>query len=68
LDSVEVRSPADVLSLLPQHLPDPFTTADLADRLGRSRHLAQRVAYCLRESGVLQSVGRDGRGVLYRLP
>ena len=47
---------------------EPFSTADLADGLGRSRHLAQEVAYCLRVSGAVEVVGRDKRGILYRLP
>ncbi len=68
LETVELGSPEDLLRLLPEGLPDPFNTADLADRLGRSRHLAQEVAYCLRVSGAVEAVGRDKRGVLYRLP
>jgi len=68
LETVEVGSPGDLLELLPEGLPDPFTTADLADRLGRSRHLAQEVAYCLRVSGAVETVGRDKRGFLYQLP
>jgi hypothetical protein len=66
--SVEFRSPRDLLGLLPSDLPDPFTTADLAQGLGRSRHLAQEVAYCLRVSGAVETVGRDRRGHLYRRP
>jgi hypothetical protein len=68
LDTVELGSPEDLLGLLPRGLPDPFTTADLASGLGRSRHLAQEVAYCLRVSGAVETVGRDKRGVLYELP
>lgn len=68
LETVELDSPEELLGLLPDGLPDPFTTADLADRLGRSRHLAQEVAYCLRVSGAVDTVGRDKRGILYRLP
>lgn len=68
LETVEVGSPEELLELVPEGLPDPFTTADLADRLGRSRHLAQKVAYCLRVSGAVETVGRDRRGFLYRLP
>ena len=68
LETVEVGSPGDLLELLPEGLPDPFTTADLANRLGRSRHLAQEVAYCLRVSGAVETVGRDKRGFLYQLP
>jgi len=68
LETVEIGSPEALLGLLPGGLPDPFTTADLADGLGRSRHLAQEVAYCLRVSGAVETVGRDKRGILYRLP
>ncbi|GMQ85223.1 MAG: hypothetical protein BMS9Abin07_0789 [Acidimicrobiia bacterium] len=68
LETVELDSPEELLGLLPDGLPDPFTTADLADGLGRSRHLAQEVAYCLRVSGAVETVGRDKRGILYRLP
>jgi hypothetical protein len=68
LETVEVGSPEGLLELLPERLPDPFTTADLADRLGRSRHVAQEVAYCLSVSGVVETVGRDRRGFLYRQP
>lgn len=68
LDSSEFGSPHDLLGLLPPDLPSPFTTKDLATGLGRSRHLAQEVAYCLRESGAIQTVGRDGRGHLYQAP
>lgn len=65
---VEIDSPQGLIELLPDGLPDPFTTADLAAGLGRSRHLAQEVAYCLRLSGAVETVGRDKRGVLYRRP
>lgn len=68
LRTVEFGSPRELLELLPKGLPDPFTTADLADGLGRSRHLAQEVAYCLRVSGAVETVGRDKRGILYQLP
>ena len=68
LETVEFDSPGALLGLLPEGLPDPFTTAHLADGLGRSRHLAQEVAYCLRVSGAVTAAGRDKQGILYRLP
>jgi hypothetical protein len=67
LDSIQYTTPRDLLSVLPPGLPDPFTTKEVADLLGRSRHLAQEVAYCLRESEAIQTVGRDRRGNLYRV-
>ncbi len=68
VDTVELACPEDLLGLLPDGLPDPFTTADLATGMGRTRHAAQEVAYCLRESGAVATAGRDKRGILYRLP
>lgn len=68
LETVELGSPQALLGLLPRGLPDPFTSADLAVGLGRSRHRGQEVAYCLRVSGVVETAGRDKRGILYRLP
>lgn len=68
LDTIVLASPEALLDLLPDGLPEVFSTADLAAGLGRSRHLAQEVAYCLRVSGAAATVGRDKRGILYRLP
>ncbi len=68
LERVEFKRPQDLLALLPGHLPDPFTTADLASGLGRTRHLAQEVAYCLREAGVLDVSGRSKSGIEYVRP
>ena len=67
-ETVELDSPQALRDLLPEGLPEPVTTADLADGLERSRHLAQEVAYCLRVSGAVETVGRDKRGILYALP
>jgi hypothetical protein len=59
-------SPADLAALLPADLPDPFTTADLARVLSKPRRLAQRMAYCLREMGAINPVGKKGRAILYK--
>jgi hypothetical protein len=68
VEVIELTSPQSLLELLPPDLPDPFTTADLARGLGRSRHIAQQVAYCLRESEAVEVVGRDKHGIHYRVP
>lgn len=65
-DSVEFAGPAALLGLLPEALPDPFTTADLAAAARCTRRLAQQIAYCLRETGMAEVVGRDRRGTSYR--
>ena len=51
--------------LLPAALVESFTTSDLAAAIGRPRRLAQRMAYCLREMGVIEAVGKQGNAILY---
>jgi hypothetical protein len=68
LDVVERRlytCPAEMGQLLPDGLPQPFTTADLAAVLPRGRKLAQKMAYCLRRMGAIRRVGKRGRAYLY---
>jgi hypothetical protein len=74
LDVVSVHRfarPADLAALLPAALSTPkaapFTTRDLAAALGERKRLAQKMAYCLRASGVLVVVGKRGNAFLYRL-
>ena len=72
LESVEasrlIGSAADLTRFLPEGLPAPFTTADLADSLQIQRRLAQQMVFCLRELGVLQMVGKAGNAIEYALP
>ncbi len=68
LDVLERRrfeTPADVVALLPPDLPQPFSTLDLARAMDEPRWLAQKMAYCLREMGAVQVVGKRGRSILY---
>jgi hypothetical protein len=61
------RQPADWRALLPEAMEEPFTTRDLAETLGIRRRLAQRMAYCLREAGVVEARGKQGRANLYEV-
>lgn len=63
--SVLLESSADFRALLPANLPDAFTTRDLADVLGMRRSFAQRMAYCLREMGEIEMVGKQGNALVY---
>ena len=68
LDVLETRrfaGPADFATLLPDDLGEPFTTAELARAVKRTRQFAQKMAYCLREMGILAEVGRSGKARLY---
>ena len=57
---------ADWLRFLPDGL-DSFTTSDLASGTNTRRDLAQKMAYCLRESRMIELIGRRGRANLYRI-
>ena len=66
IDTVIFEAPADWLGMLPEKLKD-FTTKDLAKELGIPLKLAQKMAYCLRETNVIEVIGKQGRANLYRV-
>ncbi len=71
LDVVEhhlFQQPRDLGTMLPPRLPRRFTTADLAEAMDGSRSLAQKMAYCLRKTGIIAQAGKRGRSKLYVLP
>ena len=59
---------ADLCRMLPQSLPQPFHTGHMAEGLGVERWIAQRMAYCLRRTGAIQSVGKLRGAWLYERP
>lgn len=65
LDRRVIDSPAALMSLLPDHLPPAFTTADLAEAMGRPRRLAQQATYCLRHAGVIEQLGKERNAIVY---
>lgn len=67
LERVMLESPQEFAKLLPPSLPLPFTTLDLARALKQPRYLAQKMAYCLREMGVIQKTGKRGNSLLYEM-
>jgi hypothetical protein len=61
-----LRTPADLLALLPDRLPDPWTTRDLADAGALDRRVAQQMAYVLRANELVVEIARDRAGAHYR--
>jgi hypothetical protein len=59
------RTAADLCKLLPPKLPKQFHTGHIASGLGVQRWIAQRMAYCLRETGGITSVGKERGAWLY---
>jgi hypothetical protein len=66
-DTVHLARAHDLWTLLPPACDcnDPFTTKELAARIGRSLAFAQRVAYCLRLSGAVRVEGKAGNHLIY---
>ena len=60
------RTAADLLTLLPDDLPQPFHSGHLAEALSIHRWIAQRIVYCLRHTGAAAMCGKSGNAVLYQ--
>ena len=56
---------SDWLVFLPTAL-ESFTSKDLAETMGVRRELAQKMAYCFRQMGIVEFIGKEGRANLYR--
>ncbi|MEX2174490.1 MAG: hypothetical protein WD872_09015 [Pirellulaceae bacterium] len=56
---------ADLWRLMPAGLSEPFHTGELAAALGIRRGIAQRIAYCLRQTGAATQCGKQGNAWLY---
>lgn len=67
VDGAAIASEDDLRKFLPDELPAQFTTAELATAIGRPRRVAQQMAYCLRESGVIAAVGKRANAYLYEV-
>lgn len=66
-ESLELRSVKDLIEMIPRDICSPFSTADLSESIGIDRWLAQKMAYCLRETGGIQIDGKSGNSLLYSL-
>lgn len=64
-ETIPLRSGTDFMALMPADLPEEFLTSDIAAAFGRPRHLAQKVAYCLRACGLIEQTGRRGNAIVY---
>ncbi|MBN1589417.1 MAG: hypothetical protein JW888_07875 [Pirellulales bacterium] len=64
-ETFRLRTTSDLKSLVPCRLPTTFHTGHLAEALGVERWIAQRIAYCFRETGTARTVGKHGNTLLY---
>jgi hypothetical protein len=67
VDRVVFADAVDLARLLPDDLPERFTTGDLAIGMGRPARTAQQLAYCLRRLDLIEVIGKRGRAVEYRI-
>jgi hypothetical protein len=58
-------TPGDLLREIPDALPSPFTTGDLARCLSMPRWLSQKMAYCLRTVGAIAPAGKTRNAIQY---
>lgn len=66
LERKRLNGPGDFAALLPSELPPVFTVRQLAQTARLTRRLAGQMAYCLREMGALQVVGKAGNAFCYQ--
>jgi len=62
-----LRDQGDLVRLLPTGLGEAFTTEEIARRGQFPRWLAQKMAYCLRKTGAVETVGKKRGAWLYRV-
>ena len=66
LETHRIESMGDLFAPLDTHLPEEFTTVDLASAMQAPRRLGQQAAFCLREAGVVAICGKAGNALRYR--
>lgn len=65
VEQVVLASPVDFHRFLPETLPRSFTSRDLATTANQPLYLTQKITYCLRKMGVIESAGKRGGAMLY---
>lgn len=60
------KEPMDFKKLLPDTLPDLFTSRMLANETGLRIRVCQKMLYCLTKIGIVARDGRKGRAYLYK--
>jgi len=64
-ESMRINAVTDLYEFLEAELEEPFSTKALALALRQPIDIAQKMAYCLRQAGVTQVVGKQGNALLY---
>lgn len=64
-ETYHLKTAADLVRLIERPMPQPFHTGHLAESLQVRRWVAQRIAYCFRQTGAVREVGKQGNTRLY---
>lgn len=67
MDQHTFTTPADLITLLPSGLPQPFTNRQLAQMAKVRLNLAQRITYTLARCGRLERCGKIGNAYTYQI-
>ena len=67
LDVKKFSKVKDFIPLLPNNIQDIFSNKDLSKSLGVTTKVAQKMTYCFRKMGILETVGKRGRAYLFSL-
>ena len=67
IETHHFKTITDLVGLIPNDLPETFTTADLAATKQLSRDQAQRLAYCFKACDLFEVIDRTRAGTRYRL-
>lgn len=67
IEQVQFDVAHDLLKLLPQDLPAPFTNRTLAEHMGVSIHTIRKMTYSLRKLGLIRQVGKERNAFLFEL-
>ena len=66
-EAQRIATAADLELLLPGPLPAVFDTKELAAHYQFPRHIAQRIAYCLREMGAIRQIAKRRNSLVYEV-
>lgn len=65
LERIVFEQKTDLLKVLPEDLPRPFTNRDLSERLGIPVSQSRKITYVLKKIGVIACVGRNRNQMLF---
>ncbi|MCL1931542.1 MAG: hypothetical protein FWF55_06970 [Treponema sp.] len=66
-ERIPLEKPADYLRFIPFTRAEQFTSANLADKAGIRRNMAQKALYVLFRLGIIKKTGKERNALVYRI-